>query len=168
MSYLYIYIFHVTCQDFVNVENHAYWQKLFKYELLLQETPGTISRSALLNLPDIESVEKFMFVFSISNFDAVMNAISIHIHLCTPSTPSNTKVRCVSTVLVWKISFQFVIICCWTMDRELKIAKDFYYYTAFSRQGCIGIFCQLWCHSLSFTYLLMLRFDQYWYFSQYR
>jgi hypothetical protein len=28
-----------------NVENHAYWQKLFRYELRLQETPGTISRS---------------------------------------------------------------------------------------------------------------------------
>ena len=26
------------CQDFVNVENHAYWQKLFRYELRLQET----------------------------------------------------------------------------------------------------------------------------------
>ena len=44
LLYLYIYIFHVICQDFVNIENHAYWQKLFSYELRLQETPGTISR----------------------------------------------------------------------------------------------------------------------------
>ena len=28
-----------------NVENHALWQKLFRYELRLQETTGTISRS---------------------------------------------------------------------------------------------------------------------------
>ena len=34
------------CQHFVNVKNHAYWHKLFRYELRLQETPGTISRSA--------------------------------------------------------------------------------------------------------------------------
>jgi hypothetical protein len=45
VSYLYIYIFPVIFQDFVNVENHAYWQKLFRYELRLQETLGTISRS---------------------------------------------------------------------------------------------------------------------------
>ena len=32
---------------FVNVENHAYWQKLFRYKLRLQETHGTISRSAV-------------------------------------------------------------------------------------------------------------------------
>ena len=44
MSYLYIYIFPVIFQDFVNV---TYWQTLFRYELRLQETPGTISRSAL-------------------------------------------------------------------------------------------------------------------------
>ena len=27
------------------VENHAHWQKHLRYELRLQETPGTISRS---------------------------------------------------------------------------------------------------------------------------
>ena len=43
--FLYIYIFPVIFQDFVNVENHAYWQKLFRYELRLQETLETISRS---------------------------------------------------------------------------------------------------------------------------
>ena len=32
-------------QNFVNVENHVYSQKLFRYELRLQETLGTISRS---------------------------------------------------------------------------------------------------------------------------
>ena len=30
-----------------NVENHAYLQKLFCHELRFQESPGTISRSAL-------------------------------------------------------------------------------------------------------------------------
>ena len=33
---------------YVNVKNHAYWQKLFKSKLRFQETPGTISRSATL------------------------------------------------------------------------------------------------------------------------
>ena len=39
-SYLSIHIFYVIYQDFFNVENNAYWQKLFRYELRLQETPG--------------------------------------------------------------------------------------------------------------------------------
>jgi hypothetical protein len=30
---------------FENVENHAYWQKLFEHNLRLQESPGTICRS---------------------------------------------------------------------------------------------------------------------------
>ena len=43
-----IYIF-IFILDFVNVENPAYWQKLFRHELRLQETPGTISRSEMLH-----------------------------------------------------------------------------------------------------------------------
>ena len=45
MSYSYIYICPVIFKDFLNVKNQVYWQKLFRYELRLQETPGTISRS---------------------------------------------------------------------------------------------------------------------------
>jgi hypothetical protein len=45
LCHIHTYIFPVIFQDFVNVENHAYWQKLFRYEVRLQETPGTISRS---------------------------------------------------------------------------------------------------------------------------
>ena len=40
-----IYIFTLFLVIY-QVENHAYWQKHFIYELRLQETPGTISRSA--------------------------------------------------------------------------------------------------------------------------
>ena len=43
LCHIYIFIFIL---DFVNVENHAYWQKLFRHKLGLQETRGTISRSA--------------------------------------------------------------------------------------------------------------------------
>ena len=39
-------LYHIS--GFMNVENHAYWQKLFRYKHRLQETPGTISRSGEL------------------------------------------------------------------------------------------------------------------------
>ena len=38
---------------FGQCQNHAYWQKLFRYELRLQETPGTISRSANILEPPL-------------------------------------------------------------------------------------------------------------------
>ena len=51
-----IYIFHVLYHEFANVKNHAYWQKLFRYELRLQEPLGTISRSGT-DRSDLEMVE---------------------------------------------------------------------------------------------------------------
>ena len=44
-----------------NVENHAYWHKLFKYELRLQENPGTVLRSAY-------SITFSLYLFSVAGF----------------------------------------------------------------------------------------------------
>ena len=48
-------LFHSDMSGFVSVENHSHWQKLFRFERRLRETPGTIVRSAyqhLVRLPE--------------------------------------------------------------------------------------------------------------------